>query len=224
MLGSLTQKVSGLLSGARGMAGAHAKGLASGAGSLVASSGAARRGIASAVRFGAAHPGVVGMGLGAAGGYMATGDIGGAFTGAIAGGLGGRAGWNVYQQKVGRKSGGLLSQFGRARQRLSARVGRGITGAAPGIAQAYGPKMGTTRGAMGIQKVFAGQARNLGGKRLGAQVVGAGMMLGAGVLAGSAYGMGGALIGSLGNTFGSQMRSSYGNAFSGMGNGTITGY
>jgi hypothetical protein len=231
MLKSLTSKLSGWLgsagpsiSGAAASVGGRASSMLSGAGSLVSGSSMARKGIASAVKFGATNPGLVGMGLGGIGGYMASGDIGGALMGAAAGGIGGRAGWGSYQQKVSRQSGGMTSYFSRARQRLSAKAGRGITKFAPDMAKAYGPQIGTTRTASGIRKVFAGQSRNLGGKRLGGQVVGAGMMMGAGIAAGSAYGMGSAIAGSLGNTFGSQVRTSYGNGFSGLGNGTISGY
>jgi len=158
---------------------------------------------------------------------MAEGSFGGALAGAAAGGLGGRAGWNIYQQN--RKG---LSSFGRMRQRLSAKVGRQITRGAPSIAQGYGPQItkprtftsGRSGGSITEDMLMGGHARNMGGKRLGGQIVGAGMMAGAGFGAGIAYGVGSSLAGSLGNTFGNQMRTSYGNAFSGMGNGRAAGY
>jgi hypothetical protein len=156
----------------------------------------------------AAHPMLTGAGLGAIGGYAGSGTIGGALTGAALGAGGGALGWNRYHPKKGSLT----------RRRIAGKLGRRISKTVPGFAQAVGGTPGLT----------AGQARNLGGKKLGMAALGAGMMLGAGVSGGFAYGstigLGTSLVKNLGGTFGSQTSAHFGNAFSGMGNGTTTGY
>lgn len=147
---------------------------------------------------------------------------------------------------IGMAPGGL----NKMRHKLAGSVGRKISRKAPGIAEAYGMKKSvvsydvgqgmknmTQRVRMSTYKVqdamgeldisvtpMRGHARNTGGKRLGMLAVGGAMTVGAGALGGIGYNVATEPIKSAGRTFGSQMTSVYGNAFSGMGNGTITGY
>lgn len=210
MLQTITGKVGSWLGGFSSKASSAIGGLAGPAGRLGTSfSGDAMRykgitALAKTVRFGASHPMMAGAAMGAIGGYATTGDIGGALVGAGIGAGVGRMGVTQYQTKA--QGVGLL------RQRASAKLGRGISKFAPNVSAAYGP----------TGKV--GRARNVGGKRLGAMAVGAGITVGAGALGGMALNMASAGVRGMGNTFGSQMSQTYGNAFSGMGNGTVTGY
>jgi hypothetical protein len=214
---------SGLSGRARGAVGAGFKlGVEAGSGVAQGAAGASflsspqfRKAVARNVSFTARHPMLLGAGIGGIGGFVGSGrELGGALVGAGLGAMGGRAGWTKYD--VGSTG---------ARTRMAARLGRRITKAIPDIAAAYGPqrmKMRTWARSM------SGHARNVGGKVLGAQAVGKGMMLGAGLVGGVGWGMTTNMVGSssrgVANTFGSQMNAVYGNAFSGMGNGTITGY
>jgi hypothetical protein len=224
---------------AASLAGGAASGIAGRLGGMGNVSNTARVGLAKGIGFAASHPTITGAGLGGIGGYATSGTVGGAFAGAVLGATGGTMGWNQYQEKINRKSGGLFAQLGRTRQRASASLGRRITKAAPGMSANYGPQVnkGGVLGwagegkihwgagsASGSNRMLTGHARNVGGKRLGAMAVGSGMMIGAGAIGGMGANMIGAAMGGAGNTFGAQMGAAYGNAFSGMGNGTVTGY
>jgi hypothetical protein len=169
----------------------------------------------------------LGGGLGAVSGFIGSGfSFGGALTGAAVGAGTGALGVSQYAPKKGLK----------IKRQLAGKLGRRISGASPDLAQMFGPRTRRktyTRAFGGArlnvnQKMPASYARNIGGKRLAMAGIGAGIMAGAGFAGGGAYGM---TIGTgvraateIGNTFGSQMKSHYGNAFSGMGNGTISSY
>jgi len=179
-----------------------------------------RTGFAHAVRFGVNHPGVIGGAIGGVGGYVGSGgEWQGALMGAGIGAIGGGSGWAKYDPKS--------TGFGRTRNIMASKLGKQISKIAPNFASAYatGPaRQRITR----AQQPRKGHMRNMGGKTLGAMGVGAGVTLGAGALGGLAYSAASNVLGNtsanIGRTFGNQTQAIYGNAFSGMGNGTVTGY
>jgi hypothetical protein len=136
----------------------------------------------------AAHPTIAGAGIGAMGGFLATGSVGGALAGAALGGIGGRRGWITND----------FNQAGRLHQQVGAGLGKQFAG---------------------IKNINS--ITGMGSQRLGMMATGLGMTAGAGALGGFGASAVGGMIGS---TFGSERRSHYGTTFSGMGNGTITGY
>ncbi len=171
----------------------------------------------------ASHTTVSGMALGGiGGGIMSSGSLTGIGVGALMGGLGGRAGWTDYQLKGGNN----------LHRRLSAKLGKRITSLAPDTAKKWARERHKvsffqsrrSKGVLVETRKLSGMQRNLGGKRMGAMAVGGGMMLGAGGLAGGLVsGLGNSLGGSSAS-YGRGQQASYGSSFSGMGNGTVTGY
>jgi hypothetical protein len=162
------------------------------------------------------NQGLVGAGLGGAVGYM-TGGAAGALVGAAGGGIGMKMGkWGSYRE------GGRLGAF-------QTKIGKRISEFAPGLAGQYGtstitgaPKITPTGlDLSGMRKVGRAEA---GGRALGG--IAGGMALAGGVGALAGVGMTAASIPfkTVGTGFGSAVSATYGNSFSGMGNGSVSGY
>lgn len=227
MIGQLAGKAKTFLSGLGGKA----------SGAMTGERGLSM--LASSAQFAMAHPTLTGAAVGAAGGFAGSmGDPGGAFAGAAFGAALGRGGISRYRAgKLSSK--GTIGGLRKSMQYSSRNLGNKIRKALPDVAEAVGPNrmkpiakplftappsFGAVSPGATPGMISAGADKRMGGKMLGALTIGTGLTFGAGAMSGIGWNLATEPIKAAGRTARGQLGAHYGNAFSGMGNGTITSY